>query len=67
MILIRCATFFFQSLKNMGEADWKAIIDGAQDHLPDKKRGHGGSSSTDMTLIDDQAIQDPVADFVMAI
>ena len=51
----------------MGEADWKAIIDGAQDHLPDKKRGHGGSASTDMTLVDDHAIQDPVADFIMAI
>ena len=51
----------------MGEADWKAIIDGAQDHLPDKKRGRGGSTSTDMMLVDDHAIQDPVADFVMAI
>ena len=68
MILICHATFFSQSLKNMpGEVDWKEIIDGTQDHLPDKKRGHGGSVSTDMMLIDDHAIQDPIANFVMAI
>jgi hypothetical protein len=69
MTHICCAMIFVTSLNKMDEGEWKALFDGAQEHLPDKKRGHGSSASTNVTLVDDSEnhIQDPLADFVMSL
>ncbi|KAM6490252.1 hypothetical protein JOM56_014229 [Amanita muscaria] len=64
---LRRATAFVSTLRNLGEPQWKSIIDTARRHIekPRPKKSNNRIRSSSATAINDEELEDPDADFVM--
>jgi hypothetical protein len=54
-------------LRNLGDSQWKIIIDTARGHIekPRPKKSNNRIRSSSATVIEDEELEDPDADFIM--